>query len=141
MFVRAGMKVGTEFKVSGKGNETPRRDPSDLYIKLVEETEASCPFKRVNENDLVYTHKACLVDVLRCLPVSLVTFDDRKLLVALDNVTSPCYAKLVAGEGMPIYSGLEGGAKCQGNLYIKFDVSFPKTLNKQQKDKIAAICK
>ena len=124
------MKVGTEFKLSGKGNETPRRAPSDLYIKLVEKNDPSfpCLFKRVNENDLVYTHKASLVDVLRCLPVKLVTFDDRKLLVALDSCTSPAFAKVVAGEGMPIYSGLDGGAKTRGNLYIKFDVSFPKTL-------------
>jgi len=129
--VRAGMKVGTEFKIAAKGNEIPRRPPSDLYIKLSEETEADCPFKRVNENDLVYTHKACLVDVLRCSPVSLLTFDARKLLIALDSCTSPCFAKCVAGEGMPIYTGLEGEAGKRGNLYIKFDVAFPKTLNKQ----------
>ena len=69
VFVRAGMKVGTEFHLAGKGNETPRRPASDLYIKLVEESDPDCPFKRVNKNDLVYTHKANLVDVLRCLPV------------------------------------------------------------------------
>lgn len=109
VFVRAGMKVGTEFKCAGKGNETPRRAPSDLYIKLVETVDPNSPFKRVNENDLVYTHKVALVDVLRCHPVNLVTFDDRKLLVSLDSCTSPAYAKVVPNEGMPIYGGLDGG--------------------------------
>ena len=115
-----------------RGHDTWTREVDGcLHIKLCEETDANSPFKRVNENDLVYTHKACLVDVLRCTPVPLMTFDQRRLIIALDNVTSPSFAKVVAGEGMPIYSGLEGAAKKCGNLYIKFDVSFPKTLNKQ----------
>ena len=40
VFVRAGMKVGTSFKCAGKGNETPRRPPSDLYIKLEEKVDS-----------------------------------------------------------------------------------------------------
>jgi DnaJ family protein B protein 13 len=98
----------------------------------------------VNKNDLVYTHKTSLVDILRCLPFEVETFDGRKLVVAPDNVQSPAYAKCVAGEGMPIYEGLEaslnGGGKSRGNLYIKFDVEFPKQLSKAQKDKISALC-
>lgn len=140
VFVRPGMKEGTEFKLAGKGNVMPRRPASDLYIKLVITCQDNT-FKRINENDLLYTHKASLCDVLRCCPVDLVTFDDRKLIIPIEG-TNPGYAMQVAGEGMPIYEGLDlTGQRCQkrGNLYIKFCVSFPKTLTKQQKDQVASI--
>lgn len=48
----------------------------------------------------------------------------------------------VEGEGMPIYEGLDldGQQKqSRGNLYIKFDVSFPKLLTTEQKTAVASI--
>jgi DnaJ-class molecular chaperone len=46
---------------------------------------------------------------------------------------------------MPIFDKLDmslnGAPTCaKGNLYIKFDISFPKTLNKEQKQKVVALC-
>lgn len=130
VFVRPGMKEGTEFTFAAKGNEATRGHPSDLYVKLATKVDPCCPYKRLNDNDLLYEHRASLVDILGCKPVEFLSLDQRKLMIALDQVTSPCYAKQVVGEGMPIYSGLNENCAGRGNLYIKFNVSFPKTLSK-----------
>jgi len=83
------MKEGTKFHLKSKGHQTPRRDPSDLHIELVAEKECSSAFQRINENDLLYTHKCCLTDVIKCEPVCLTTFCGRNLVVPLDTIKSP----------------------------------------------------
>jgi len=77
------MKRGTEFHLKGKGNEMARRPPTDLYVKIERPEDPTSEFQRINEFDLVYTHKISLADVLRCTPISLTTFDGRKLLIPI----------------------------------------------------------
>lgn len=61
--------------------------------------------------------------------IKVPTLDGRTLTVPITEVISPGYEKQVMNEGMPI---VENPA-CFGNLLIRFDVLFPKTLNNQQK--------
>ena len=51
------------------------------------------------------------------------TLDKRMLNVAFDQAPSPQACHKIVGEGMPIV-----GSTCgeKGDLYIKFDVQFPK---------------
>lgn len=56
----------------------------------------------------------------------------------MDTIKSPSAVKAVEGEGMPIFEGLDmcldgKATQARGDMYIKFDVCFPKTLNKDQK--------
>jgi DnaJ-class molecular chaperone len=51
---------------------------------------------------------------------------------------------VVEGEGMPIFEKLDMSLNGKptykkGNLYIKLDICFPKTLNKEQKEKVVAL--
>jgi len=56
IFVRPGMKRGTEFHLKGKGNEMARRAPTDLYVKIERPENSDIAFQRINEFDLVYVH-------------------------------------------------------------------------------------
>merc|ERR1712086_584677 len=135
------MKRGTVFHLKGRGNEMARRTPTDLYVKIERPESSANAFQRINEFDLVYVHKISLADVLRCCPINLTTFDGRKLLIPISGI-NPGYSMKVEGEGMPIYEGLDlDGQQTQskGNLYIKFNVSFPKLLTTEQKNAVAGI--
>jgi DnaJ-class molecular chaperone len=58
----------------------------------------------------------------------------------MDEVISPQTVKEVLNEGMPIYSSDPANALKEGhergNLYIKFDITFPRQLNQSQKNDI-----
>jgi DnaJ-class molecular chaperone len=140
------MSSGTKFCLSGKGNQTPKREASDVHVELVADTSNDGPFKRINENDLLFTYSCSLVDIIKCLPIKMTTYCGRNLVIPMDTIKSPSAAKLVEGEGMPIFEGLDmcldgKPTQARGNMYIKFDVQFPKTLNKDQKEKIVSILK
>ena len=70
----------------------------------------------------------------------------------MDTFMAPGTVKCVEGEGLPYYtedtkeikkefdllSPKQEGPKC-GNLYILFEVEFPKTLSAEQRSEIASI--
>ena len=64
--------------------------------------------------------------------MKLTTLDGRTLLVALDQIPSPGSVKLIAGEGMVCHDNTIVGAQVsnetRGDLYILFNVEFPKKL-------------
>lgn len=97
-------------------------------------------FKRVNKDDLIYIQKITLVQALNSEPVKLTTLDGRKLPITMDEIISPQTVKTVKGEGMPIYfkdksiKNLTSNEK--GNLYIKFDISFPEFIDPIKKEEI-----
>jgi hypothetical protein len=81
-----------------------------------------------------------LIDALSSSSVTLNTLDGRKLFVPMDEIIwyykinkifSPKSVKKVVGEGMPIYNPNEFTVENfkkpvrHGDLYIKFDISFP----------------
>ena len=81
-------------------------------------------------NDLVYTYSMTLQQAINCEPVKIKTLDGRTLVVSVDTIVSPKFVKKIDGEGMPIlYRGRpERDEMAKGDLYIKFDIRFPKTL-------------
>ena len=58
------------------------------------------------------------MDALTGCTVDILTLDERRLSIPINDVITPQYQKKVDGEGMPISK--RPGAK--GDLYIKFDV-------------------
>lgn len=109
---------------------------------------ANNQFKRQGTNDLIYRHCTTLIDVVQCKPVQLTTLDGRKLLIPVDQVMSPNNVKLVEGEGLIFDCGMKYEASDRermqmqklegkrGDLYILFDIEFPKSLNKDQKSEV-----
>ena len=122
------------------GNEAPGVKNSDLIVHI-REKKHKC-FKRVNKNDLIYTHKINLAQALDSEPVKLKTLDDRIITVSMDEIISPSSIKVVYGEGMPIYqkelSVRDLNIK-KGNLYIKFDIKFPEYIDPVKKKEITTL--
>jgi DnaJ-class molecular chaperone len=78
-----------------------------VHIELQADTSCDGAFKRMNLNDLLYTHKCDLTDILKCLPVRMTTYCGRNLVIPMDTIKSPSEVKAVQGEGMPIFEGLD----------------------------------
>ena len=119
------------------GNEAPGVKNSDLIIHI-KEKKHKC-FKRVNKNDLIYTHKIDLAQALNSEPVKLTTLDNRILSISIDEIISPSTVKIVTGEGMPIYQkeiNVRDLNFKKGDLYIKFDIKFPEYIDPVKKMEI-----
>jgi DnaJ family protein B protein 13 len=119
------------------GNEAPGVRNSDLIIHIREKKHKF--FKRVNKNDLIYTHKINLIQALNSDPVILKTLDNRIVPISVDEIISPSTVKVVYGEGMPIFqkelSVRDLNIK-KGDLYIKFDIKFPEYIDPVKKMEI-----
>ena len=122
------------------GNEAPGVRNSDLIVHIREKKHKN--FKRVNKNDLIYTHKIDLAQALNSEPVKLTTLDNRILTISVDEIISPSTVKIVYGEGMPIYqkeiSVRDLNIK-KGDLYIKFDIKFPEYIDPVKKMEITSL--
>ena len=82
--------------------------------------------------DLIYRHTLTLNDTLQCRPIKMETLDGRKLLISIDQIPSPGSVKMIAGEGMvwrddTCVGTIEAREK-RGDLYVLFNVEFPKRL-------------
>jgi DnaJ-class molecular chaperone len=67
--------------------------------------------------------------------------DGKTILLAIDQVITPKTVKKIDGEGMKIFDKsdyMDKNVK-RGDLYVQFEIDFPKMLNDQQRKKIAAI--
>lgn len=127
--VKPGWKRGTKVTFPEKGDERPGVIPADV-IFVVEEKPHAC-YER-DGNDLIYTHRLPLVDALCGCTVSVQTLDGRSLKIPINEVVDPDSERVVAGEGMPITKS----AGQRGNLRLRFEVLFPKTLSGLQKQSL-----
>ena len=71
----------------------------------------------------------------------MTTLDGRNLLIAMDQIPSPGSVKVIEGEGMLNVDDENMGPDCEarGDLYIMFDVEFPKRLpTAERRDELVA---
>jgi DnaJ-class molecular chaperone len=78
------------------------------------------------------------------VPVSVITLDNRKLTITMDEIISPQTVKLVKGEGMPIFDKdkpLDNllFKERKGDMYIKFDIKFPSFIDPIKKEEITRL--
>jgi DnaJ homolog subfamily B member 4 len=149
VFIRPGMLASQELTFKGQGNEQPNQAATDLVVSFTMLPDNL--YRRQGDNDLIYTHKTSLADVVQCKPVQLTTLDGRRLLISVDQVMSPNNVKLVEGEGLVYDTGMRYEASDRermqmqklegkrGDLYILFDIEFPKLLSKDQKSQIESL--
>nr|KAG5712990.1 hypothetical protein BaRGS_021784 [Batillaria attramentaria] len=118
--VDKGMKNEQKIPFRGEGDQLPDMEPGDVIIILQQKEHEM--FTR-NGNDLYLTHTIGLVEALCGFQFVIKHLDGRDLVIANPpgEVVHPGMYKTVTGEGMPTYRNPFE----KGNLYIKFDVTFP----------------
>jgi DnaJ family protein A protein 2 len=106
---------------SGEGDEIPGAMAGDLIVRLLIE-----PHKRFERKgaDLFFKKKISLYEALTGCAFYVEQLDGKKLLISTypGEVISPGTRKELKGKGMPFYKD----SMSHGNLYVDFDVEFPK---------------
>jgi len=128
--VQPGWRAGTKATFRKEGDIYPGREPADMVFVLTEKPHQY--FKR-EKDDLVYTAKINLKQAMGDLKLNIPTLDGQTTSVVItDRVIDPKYVHRVVGKGMPISK--QPGS--YGDLLIKFDIAFPRQLDKEQKKRI-----
>ena len=134
--IMAGYGEDTTLIFKEMGNESFSSKPSDLIVKFAQVPKLGYCRKG---NDLIVTKTISLIDAIQLKPVAVDTLDNRKVFVTPENVVSPQTELRVAGEGMPcgptgdivrdITTQLKKrGDQEKGDLFIKFNIEFPKRI-------------
>uniref|UniRef100_A0ACD5TFN5 Uncharacterized protein n=1 Tax=Avena sativa TaxID=4498 RepID=A0ACD5TFN5_AVESA len=126
--VRPGWKKGTKVTFEGMGNERPGCLPGDAVFTVSARRHRA--FKRQGD-DLVLKAEVPLVSALTGWSFSFRLLGGEKVSWSFrDEVIGPGYEKVVRGEGMPVAGGRRGA---RGDLRVKFDVVFPRSLTDEQR--------
>jgi len=130
--VEKGMQEGERIMFRGEGDEEPGIEAGDVIIVLQEKPHDT--FER-KENDLYMSMEIDLVDALCGLSRSVITLDDRELIVSSipGEIIEHDKVKMIRGEGMP----MRRNPFEKGNLYIKFKIAFPSSSWCQRVDRAA----
>ncbi len=94
---------------------------------------------------MIYTQTVTLEQALLSEPVKIKALDGRNIIATIDEIITPQTLKVVEGEGMPISQNpntdalavLTGSGQLpRGNLYIRFDIQFPKKISSHHKQSL-----
>eukprot|EP00921_Rhytidocystis_pertsovi_P010088 GHVQ01016166.1.p1 GENE.GHVQ01016166.1~~GHVQ01016166.1.p1 ORF type:complete len:332 (+),score=50.63 GHVQ01016166.1:386-1381(+) len=131
--IKPGWKDGTKITFNGEGDQPgPGEKAGDIAFIIKSGTHPR--FTR-DGNHLIYKASVPLVKALTGATVQILTLDNRKLQIQMDDVISHTSRKIIPGEGMPIVK--RPGEK--GDMIIEFDIVFPRRLTAEQKTKIKQI--
>eukprot|EP00879_Flechtneria_rotunda_P001159 GHRR01001305.1.p1 GENE.GHRR01001305.1~~GHRR01001305.1.p1 ORF type:complete len:340 (+),score=72.59 GHRR01001305.1:396-1415(+) len=131
--IKPGWKRGTKITFPEKGDERPGRRPADMVFIIDEKPHPH--FKR-DGDDLIIHKRISLSDALCGVEFRVQTLDNRAITVTTKNeVITPNQSKIIRGEGMPVSKA--PGQK--GNLVVKFDIAFPRSLSSSQKEQIRSL--
>eukprot|EP00331_Platyophrya_macrostoma_P027292 CAMPEP_0176433282 /NCGR_PEP_ID=MMETSP0127-20121128/15917_1 /TAXON_ID=938130 /ORGANISM="Platyophrya macrostoma, Strain WH" /LENGTH=427 /DNA_ID=CAMNT_0017815655 /DNA_START=56 /DNA_END=1339 /DNA_ORIENTATION=+ len=121
LVVEPGIPDGHTVQFHGDGNELPGAIAGDLYIKLSIENHET--FERKGA-DLFLKKTISLYEALTGVTFQVDHLDGSKINItsAPGEVISPGSKKQILKKGMPFFKD----AMEHGNLYIEFDVEFPK---------------
>jgi len=124
--LKAGVKNGSKIRFEREGDQLLGYQPSDIVFQI--KIKPHDRFE-VEGHNLIFTKNVTLLQALKSnFNINLKTLDDRVLKIPVDEVVFPQYRKYVAGEGLPLQSG------GRGDLYVRFNIEFPKSLTKDQKN-------
>lgn len=105
----------------GDGEEYPGVHAGDLIVRIIIE-----PHKRFERKgaDLFYKKKISLYEALTGVSFTIEHLDGKKINVTTypGAIIEPGMTKQINGKGMPFYKDVMS----HGNLYVVFDVEFPK---------------
>lgn len=91
--------------------------------------------------DLIYSYSVSLQQALKSEPVAIPTLDGRILKVSVDQLITPKSVIKIEGEGMPILeqSNHPLNAQRRGDLYVRFEIQFPKKLSEAQRVRLDTV--
>ena len=136
--VPRGVEENSEILFNSIGNEEAGKKPSNLIVLIKSKKHRN--FIR-NKQDLITTCKINLVEAISSTPVEVITLDGRKIQITMDEIISPQTVKRVEGEGLPLINEKKVFVKNlpRGDLFVKFDIKFPKFLNQNVKDELVSL--
>jgi DnaJ family protein A protein 2 len=126
-----GAPDGKRYTFEGESDEMPGYDPGDVIIEI--RIKKHDKFERTGA-DLTMTTDISLLEALTGFQLLITHLDGRKVLISSKKgeIVKPGMMKTVKECGMPFYDH----PTRFGNLYIKFNVKFPKSLKEEQKSAI-----
>ena len=130
--VKPGWKKGTKITFQNKGDETPGAAAADIVFVIEEKKHPQ--FER-DGNDLIKTVVVDLHEALLGTKVFITTLDGKSINVDVPEIVDPKHVKVLVGEGMP----LSKSPNARGDMKIKFDIRFPKTLSAEQRASLKSI--
>ncbi|KAF6255109.1 hypothetical protein COO60DRAFT_249400 [Scenedesmus sp. NREL 46B-D3] len=125
--VQPGVKQGTRITLPGFGNEDRQGNLSDLTFVVQQQLHPA--FRRLAD-DLYAIVNVPLVTALTGGPVTLRTLGGQLLQLPVgDDVITPGSELVLPNQGMPVFRDAAGR---RGALHVRFNVSFPGRLSRQQ---------
>ena len=126
-----GAPDGKRYTFEGESDEMPGYEPGDVIIEI--RIKKHDVFERTGA-DLTMNADISLVEALTGFQIMITHLDGRKVLIKSKKgeIIKPGCMKTVKECGMPFFDH----PTRFGNLYIKFNVKFPKSLNDAQKEAI-----
>jgi len=136
VFVSKGMSHNTKIPFKGEADEAPNTIPGDVIVVLQQKEHDV--FKRDGPN-LFMKKKLTLQEALCGFKFTIVHLDNRHLIVKSEDSTiiTPGSYKAIKDEGMPNVKN----PYVRGNMYIEFEIEFPKAeqLTKEAKQALARL--
>ncbi|XP_020574849.1 dnaJ protein ERDJ3B [Phalaenopsis equestris] len=129
--IEKGMNDGQEVTFYEDGEPIIDGENGDLKFRI--RTATHDRFRREG-NDLYTTVTISLVEALVGFEKSMKHLDDHLVDIGAKGITKPKEIKKFKGEGMPVHMSSK-----KGDLYVTFEVSFPRSLTEHQKTKIKEI--
>ena len=115
--IEAGVIHGHQIPMRGEGNSTGK-ETGDLVFVVREKKHPLFRRSGSHGQDLVMEITISLVEALTGLKFKFSHLDDRVLFLESTDVIAPNEVRKVSGEGIP---------KGKGDLYISFNIEFPKS--------------
>ncbi|XP_073009336.1 dnaJ protein ERDJ3B [Typha latifolia] len=129
--IEKGMQDGQEVSFYEDGEPKIDGESGDLKFRI--RTAPHGHFRREG-NDLHTTVTIPLLQALVGFEKTIKHLDEHMVEIGTKGVTKPKEVRKFKGEGMPLYQSAK-----KGDLYVTFEVVFPKSLTEDQKTKIKAV--
>ncbi|EEE62392.1 dnaJ protein ERDJ3B precursor [Oryza sativa Japonica Group] len=129
--IEKGMQDGQEVSFFEEGEPKIDGEPGDLKFRI-----RTAPHERFRRegNDLHTTVTISLLQALVGFEKTIKHLDNHMVEIGTKGITKPKEVRKFKGEGMPLYQSNK-----KGDLYVTFEVLFPKTLTDDQKSKLKSI--
>ncbi|KAH0461526.1 hypothetical protein IEQ34_009101 [Dendrobium chrysotoxum] len=129
--IEKGMKDGQEVTFYEDGEPIIDGENGDLKFRI--RTAAHDRFRR-EVSDLYTTVTISLLEALVGFEKTMKHLDAHLVDIGMNGITKPKEIRKFKGEGMPVHMSSK-----KGDLYVTFEVSFPRSLTEDQKTKIKQI--
>jgi len=130
-----GVPNGHKFIFKNMGNDNTDNNIPAGDIIIVIKIKTHPVFRRLNNTDLYVEQKILLHQSLCGFILELPYLDGNKLRIPINDVIAPGDDRVIPKKGMPFVDN----PNKFGNLVVKFDVKFPKSISQKNKNIIQKV--